>query len=140
MKFIFVGATLILSVLSNVHNVMAQSPDEVAIGPVEYNQNVNGVNVAISSTSYVKLITTDNKIYIHARVVGDLIDLQRKIGQIVDTFKLPSENCRSFSPKNPVVSIPRKELRATGSGALFSVGGTVVMWQCLENPAIITLT
>jgi hypothetical protein len=112
----------------------APEPDEVQIGPVEYQQSVNGVSVVVSATTYAKVVTVDNKIYLKARIVGDLVDLQRKIGAIVDTFDLPRDNCRSYSPNNPVVSIPRKELLFRDGAAIFSLGANVVMWQCLENP------
>lgn len=113
---------------------MGADPDEVQIGPIDYQQNVNGVPVNISALTYLKVATSNSKITLKARVVGDLVDLQRKIGQIVDTFSLPRDNCRSYSPNNPVVSIPRKELAYRNGGAIFSIGGTVVMWECLENP------
>lgn len=122
-----VCATLLLT------PAIAGEPDEAQIGPVDYQQNVNGVAVNLSATTYVKIETIDNKLYLRARVVGDLIDLQRKIGPIVDTFDLPRDNCGSYSPKNAVVSIPRKELRYAAGGAVFSIGGSVTMWQCIEN-------
>ncbi|MBY0561974.1 hypothetical protein [Hyphomicrobium sp.] len=130
-RFIAFAAALYLAVVPNAN---AQSNDEVAIGPVEYTQDVNGVPVTISATSFVKLVTTDSKLSLHVRVLGDLIDLQKKIGAIVDTFNLPSNNCGSYSPNNPVVSIPRKELKPTADGAVFSIGGSVTMWQCVQNP------
>lgn len=112
----------------------ASEPDEAQIGPVDYQQNVNGIAVNLSATTYIKIETINNKLYLKARVVGDLVDLQRKIGTIVDTFDLPRDNCRSYSPNNPVVSIPRKELRYADGAAVFSIGGSVTMWQCVENP------
>ena len=90
--------------------------------------------VNVSATTFVKIETIENKIYLRARVVGNLSDLQRKIGSIVDTFDLPRDNCKSYSPKNPVVSIPRKELTFRNGAALFSVGANVTVWACVENP------
>lgn len=114
--------------------VAAQSPEEVVIGPIDYFQDVNGIKVDITAKTYLKLTTADNNVNMHIRVFGDLFDLQRKIGSIVDTFNLPKNNCGSYSPKNAVVDIPRKELRANQEGATFSLGGTVVMWECAQNP------
>ena len=108
--------------------------DEVQIGPILYTQDVNGVPVTITASSFVDISTGSNQINIKARVVGDLYDLQQKIGAIVDTFNLPRDNCRSFSASNPVVSIPRKELLFKEGSAFFSVGGTVTVLDCRENP------
>jgi len=55
----------------------AESPDEVEIGPVVYQQNVNGVAVSLSATTYIRVATSDKKIKLNARVVGDLSDLQK---------------------------------------------------------------
>lgn len=112
----------------------ASGSKEVQIGPVNYQQDVNGVPVSVAATTFVKVETSDNAIELRARVVGDFVDLQRKIGPIVDTFDLPRENCRSYSPNNPVVSLPTKALTFRDGTALFSVGGSVTMWECLENP------
>jgi hypothetical protein len=112
----------------------AQLGEEVQIGPIEYTQNVNGVDVSISALSYVRIQASNNQIALKLRLNGDLIDLQRKIGVIVDTFSLPMDNCRSYSSNNPVISIPRKELKPVGGAAIFSIGGSVTMWVCVENP------
>jgi hypothetical protein len=117
-----------------IGSAYAEPVGEVLIGPIDYFQDVNGVKVDITAKTYLKLTTVDNRVDVKLRVLGDLFDLQRKIGEIVDTFRLPRENCHSFSPNNPVVDIPRKELRANVDGATFSIGGTVTMWECLENP------
>jgi hypothetical protein len=133
-KGLIAAAVLALVVAIPVGRLYAAEPGEVQIGPVEYQQNVNGVPVNVTATTFVKVESKDNKIQLNARVVGDFIDLQRKIGAIVDTFDLPRDNCRSYSPNNPVVSIPRKELAFKNGSAMFTIGGSVVMWQCLENP------
>ncbi|ESZ10158.1 hypothetical protein [Mesorhizobium sp. L48C026A00] len=109
-------------------------PDEVVVGPVSISQDVNGISVAIVATSYFKVRTVDGRAEIKARAVGDLSDLQSKIGAIVDTFELPTQNCRSYSADNPVVSISRKELLFRDGTLMFSIGGNVTMWDCRENP------
>ena len=112
----------------------AVEPDDLLVGPISYQQDVNGVVVNLTARTYFKIQTLDNKIYLKAQVIADLGDLQRKIGAIVDTFKLPQENCRSYSANNPVVSIPRKELLFRNGSAVFSISGGVAMWDCRENP------
>ena len=125
------AALAYLSVPAHLH---AQAADEVLIGPIDYEQNVNGVPVTVTARTYVRIVTPENKLLLKVRVVGDLSDLQRKIGTIVDTFSLPRDNCRSYSPNNPVVDISRKELRADLDRATFSLGGSVTVWECAENP------
>lgn len=123
-----------IAVLRASSSALAAEPGEVVIGPISYVQDVNGVPVTIIATTYVKVITEDNQILVKARVVGNLSDLQQKIGTIVDTFDLPRDNCKSYSPKNPVVSIPRKELFFRDGAAVFSLGANVTVWACVENP------
>jgi hypothetical protein len=118
----------------SLNNALAIEPNDFLVGPIEYQQDVNGVPVTIIAKTYFKIQTLDNKLYLKAQVIGDLGDLQRKIGPIVDSFKLPWENCRSYSPNNPVVDLPRKELPFHDGSAVFSIGGKVTMWECLENP------
>ncbi|UPJ42791.1 hypothetical protein IVB40_01565 [Bradyrhizobium sp. 40] len=126
---------LILGLLAiTLNEAAAIEPDDFLVGPIEYQQDVNGVPVTIVAKTYFKIQTLENKLYLKAQVIGDLGDLQRKIGSIVDSFKLPWENCRSYSPNNPVVDIPRKELPFREGAAVFSIGGKVTMWECLENP------
>jgi hypothetical protein len=132
-KISLVAAAGLLVAISGNH-ASAIEPDDFLVGPIEYQQDVNGVAVTIVARTYFKIQTIENKLYLKAQVIGDLGDLQRKIGPIVDSFKLPWENCRSYSANNPVVDIPRKELPFRDGSAVFSVGGKVTMWQCLENP------
>lgn len=130
-KFVLLAAGMLAM---SLNNAFAIEPDDFLVGPIEYQQDVNGVAVTIIAKTYFKIQTLDNKLYLKAQVIGDLGDLQRKIGPIVDSFKLPWENCRSYSPNNPVVDLPRKELPFRDGSAVFSIGGKVTMWQCLENP------
>jgi hypothetical protein len=103
-KGLIAAAALALVVAIPVSLLHAAEPGEVQIGPVEYQQNVNGVPVNVTATTFVKVESKDNKIQLNARVVGDFIDLQRK------------------------------ELAFKNGSAMFTIGGSVVMWQCLENP------
>jgi hypothetical protein len=50
------------------------------------------------------------------------------------TFKLPSDNCGSYSANNPVVLIPSKELAFKDNSAVFSISGRVEIWDCREKP------
>jgi hypothetical protein len=134
MKMRLCTAIAVICVALGCTQAKAVEPDDLVVGPVSIQQDVNGIPVSISARTFFKIQTVENKIYLKAQLVGDLSDLQRKIGSIVDTFKLPQENCRSYSANNPVVSIPRKELLFRDGTAIFSIGGNVTMWDCRENP------
>jgi hypothetical protein len=120
--------------LFSISPVFAVEPDDLLVGPISYQQDVNGVPVTLTARTYFKIQTIDNKIYLKAQIIGDLGDLQHKIGAIVDTFRLPQDNCGSYSANNPVVSIPRKDLAFKNNAAVFSISGSVAMWDCRENP------
>ncbi len=130
----FLGALSAAFVLCPETPAAAVEPDDLLVGPISYQQDVNGIPVNLTARTYFKIQTIDNKIYLKAQIIGDLGDLQQKIGAIVDSFKLPQDNCKSYSGNNPVISIPRKELGFKDGSALFSIGGSVTMWDCRENP------
>ena len=127
-------ASLGVVFLPSTGQSLAQQSQEVQVGSVDYQQSVNGIVVNVSTRTYVLVETIENRHQLKGRIVGDFIDLQRKIGTIIDSFDLPHDSCRRYSTINPVVSIPRKELRFSDNAALLSIGGDVTMWQCLENP------
>ncbi|WP_316228257.1 hypothetical protein [Bradyrhizobium sp. SZCCHNR1039] len=121
-------------VSSSTERAAAIESDDLLVGPISYQQDVNGIPVNLTARTYFKVQTIENKLFLKAQVIGDLGDLQQKIGTIVDGFKLPQENCKSYSANNPVVSIPRKELSFRDGSAVFSISGSVAMWDCRENP------
>jgi hypothetical protein len=97
-------------------------------------ENVNGVIVDIEWYSRVFVLTQGTQVWLKVIIEADLIDLQNKVGAIIDTFPLPKNNCASFSPHNPVVFVPSKEIDVTGNDPVLRVGGNVVLWECLQNP------
>ncbi len=131
-KLFCVFITLILSV--NIKLAWASEPGELQVGPVTLSQVTNGVSVTTEVTSFFKLHTTKEGIFLNARINADLSDLQRKISEIINTFPLPNDNCRSFSGNNPVVKIPRKELAVVGNAAVLNISGNIDMWDCRKNP------
>lgn len=108
--------------------------DEVLVGPVSVAQDVNGVKINLDVSSFFRVVSKADGLYLDARVEGDLHDLQAKFGSIVDTFPLPKGNCNSYKPDNLVVDLPSKSLHAQGSIALIKVSGKVDVWSCFENP------
>ena len=70
--------------LFSISPALAVEPDDLLVGPINYQQDVNGVSVTLTVRTYFKIQTIDNKIYLKAQVISDLGDLQRKIGTIVE--------------------------------------------------------
>ena len=141
MRSMAVAAAILLGVAIPVMQpTRAQTPQtsetsqELLLGPIPFTQPVQGIPVAIVSTTYLSLHTESDGLYLKAHVIADLTDLQAKIGSIIDTIPLPRNNCRSYSANNPVVTIWGKELKATGSTATLWLHGYVDVWDCRENP------
>ncbi len=66
--------------LFSISPALAIEPNDLLVGPISYQQDANGVSVTLMARTYFKVQTIDNKIYLKAQVIGDLGDLQRKIG------------------------------------------------------------
>lgn len=110
------------------------APNEVQIGPITASPVANGVGLNVPVTTFVAVMTTPAGITLDSRVYADLLDVQNKIGSIIDTIPLPTNNCASFSGNNPVVRIWGKQLVASGASAVLKLNGYVEMWDCRENP------
>ncbi len=128
----FLEAGLVAASLGYAHQASAQ----LAVGPIAYQQNVNGVNVTVNVTSLISVQTNPGSLAVTAKVDADLFDLQQKIGAIVDTFALPTGNCdnKGLGKINPVVTISSKSLAAQGGQAVLSIGGHVDAWTCVDGP------
>ena len=119
------------SIVTFSHSAFAQ----LVVGPIPYRQNVNGVPVTVNVSSLVTVQTVPGNLAVTAKVSGDLFDLQQKIGPIVDTFKLPTDNCANtgVAKPNPVVSLTSKSLTPQGDEAIFAIGGHVDVWTCIAT-------
>jgi hypothetical protein len=126
------GLAILGLVLAFSHQAFAQ----LALGPIPYQQSVNGVPVTVNVLSLIMVQTVGDSLSVTAKVDGDLFDLQQKIGTIVDTFKLPTDNCANtgVDKPNPVVSITTKSLTPEGDQAVFAIGGHVDVWSCVIGP------
>jgi hypothetical protein len=113
---------------------VTQKSDELLIGPITTTVPVQGVPVNLVSSTFLTLHTTNTGLILKARVTTDLHDLQNKIGAIIDTISLPRDNCASYKPANPVVTIWGKELKASEHGATLWLHGKVEIWSCVQNP------
>jgi hypothetical protein len=78
MKRFVCAAGIALLCMLGFNSANSQEPDEFMVGPVSYQQDVNGVSVTINARTYFKIHTGGNQITLKARVLADLGDLQRK--------------------------------------------------------------
>lgn len=106
----------------------------IDIGPIQVEQDVLGIKVQTELRANVVLTFEQSRVVADVVIEARLGDLQRKFSGIVDRFQLPTENCRSYSANNPVVSLAQKELRSEANSGLIVIAGSVTMWDCRENP------
>jgi hypothetical protein len=123
---------VVMSLLISGFALWAQG--EAVIGPVTLNQSIQGVPVEIPVTSFVGMSTTQQGIAVRIRLEARLRNLQTKIGSIVDTVALPTDNCSHFGIDNLTARIWGKSLTPSGNLALLELKGDVEDWACAKNP------
>ncbi len=128
---IFLSAAMLVAALAT------DASAQVAVGPVEITNNVNGVPVTVSARSWITVNSGEKERTVDARIFADLIDLQRKFSEILDTFGLAPANCakRGANNKNPVVSLKGGSLWPVDDQLMMSVRGHVDVWSCIARPA-----
>ena len=107
---------------------------EVHATQIKVNRTVSNVAITIPIDIYLAAEIGLEAPKIHLRAVANLGDLQNKVPQLVASAALPKDNCKSYSPKNAVVSISNSRLTYAGGPADFHVEGSAVIWECLQNP------
>jgi hypothetical protein len=130
MRALVLGALLFVSLITNA---IAQ----LAVGPVEIKNNVNGVPITISATSWISVNSVGNEILVDARIFADLIDLQRKFSSVVGTFKLPADSCakRGLDNQSAVVSFKSGSLWPLDDRLVMSMRGHIDIWSCVAGPS-----
>lgn len=130
MRAVFLAALFLLAGLAS------QATAQVAVGPIAIKNNINGVPVTVSATSWTSVNIVDNEIVVNARIFVDLIDLQRKFSSVVGTFKLPADSCanRGVDAPNPVVSLKSSSLWPRSDQLVMFLRGQVDMWSCVAGP------
>lgn len=108
--------------------------DEVSIGPITLTEAYGDIQISPVVTTYLSIQTRTDGLAVRARVLSDLGDLQSKVGQIVDRFPLPQNNCASYGPNNLVAKIWGKQLIPSGDSAVLKLSGYVEVWACVSNP------
>jgi hypothetical protein len=133
--------SLVLCLLFVVGAVNSQSagalqggPDELVIGPFVSSQNIQGVVVNLPVTAFVKMVTAFDGVTVNLRLVGNLADVQQKIGGIIDTLPLPTNVCSHMGADNLVARIWGKQLTVSGNALTLNLQGDVNDWACAPNP------
>jgi hypothetical protein len=124
------GAMLI----AGVGGAKALDTSEVLVTQLKLNQTVSNVAVAIPVDVYLFAEFGLETPKIHIRATASLADLQQKFQQIIQQADLPKDNCKSYSPENPVVSVSNASLTYANGSANAHVEGSAVIWSCLQNP------
>lgn len=111
-------------------------PDEAQIGPLPSAQTVQGIPVSTPATLFLSVLPVDDKVQAKGRIVVDLSDLQNKIGLLIDTIPLPTDNCQHFGADNIVATIWGKRIAIDGDVATLMLNGDVDLWACAKNPIL----
>jgi hypothetical protein len=108
--------------------------DEALVDTRSIEQVIQGVPVKAEVYTFLTFNPVDDKLQVLGRVVADLSDLQNKIGPLVDTIPLPTDNCSHFGVDNVVARIWGKQVTIDGNVATLKLNGNVDIWTCLKNP------
>jgi hypothetical protein len=129
MRALCLGALLLAGLAS-------QATAQLAVGPIAITNNVNGVPITVSATSWITVNSADNEITVSARIFADLVDLQKKFSSVVGTFKLPANSCANRSADNtsPVVALKSSSLWPRGDQLVMFIRGHVDTWSCVDLP------
>ncbi|HEY7231028.1 MAG TPA: hypothetical protein VH558_11715 [Pseudolabrys sp.] len=104
---------------------------QLAVGPVSITSSINGIPITVSVTSWVTVTSAGDEITVDARIFADLIDLQKKFSDVVDSFKRGARNCsRGADGQNPVVSFKSGSLWPRSDQLIMFVRGDIDIWSC----------
>jgi len=128
MRAFLLGALLVTGFLS-------EATAQLAVGPTSITSRVNGVPVTVSATSRITVNSVGDEITVDARIFADLIDLQKKFPDIVDSFKRTATCNRGADSQNPVVSFRSGSLWPRSDQLIMFVRGDIDIWSCTPGPA-----
>src|SRR5690242_5201098 len=103
-----------------------------AVGPIAITNQVNGVPITVSATSWITISKGDNERTFDARIFVDLIDLQRKLPDILDKSGPATADCskRDSDNRSASVSLKSGTLTPVDDQLIVSVRGNVDVWSC----------
>jgi len=125
MRALLLGTLLAIGLLS-------KATAQLAAGPISIASSVNGIPVTVSATYRITANPVGDDVAVDARIFVDLIDLQKKLPDIMDSFKRGVGNCnRSADSQNPVVSFKGGSLWPRSDQLLMFVRGDIDIWSCV---------
>lgn len=128
MRALLLGALLVVGLLSKA---MAQ----LAAGPIPVASNVNGVPVTVSTTYRITANPVGDDVAVDARIFADLIDVQKKLPDIMESFRRGAGNCtRGADSQNSAVSFKGGSLWPRNDQLLMVVRGDIDSWSCVTGP------
>lgn len=112
--------------------LMSRATAQLAIGPLPITSSINGIPVTLSVTSWISVNSVGDEITVDARLFADLIDLQKKFSDIVNSFKRSAGDCnRSADGQSPVVSFKSGSLWPSSDQLIIFVRGDIDIWSCI---------
>lgn len=125
---------LLLSILL-VIGLIPRATAQLAVGPVPVTSNINGIPITVSVTSWITVNSVGNETTVDVRIFADLIDLQKKFSDVVDSFKRSARNCnRGTDGQNPAVSFRSGSLWPRNDQLIMFVRGDIDIWSCSVGP------
>ena len=112
--------------------LISNAAAQLVYGPVAIKTEVNGVPITVSATSRVTINAAGDKLTVDARILADLVDLQKNFARIVGTFAPPANQCtnRRGTKKSPVVAFKSGSLWPRGDQIVISLHGHIDVWSC----------
>jgi hypothetical protein len=128
MRALLLGALLVVGLLS-------KATAQLAAGPIQVASSVNGVPVTVSTTYRITANPVGDDIAVDARIFADLIDVQKKLPDIMESFKRGAGNCnRGADSQNSAVSFKGGSLWPRNDQLLMFVRGDIDSWSCVAGP------
>ena len=129
MRALVLGALLLVGFAST-------SNAQLVVGPVPIKNSINGVPITVNTTSWITVNSAGNELMVDARIFADLIDLQRKFSNVMNTFKPPADNCakRDLDNQSAVASLKRGSLWPLDDHLIMSIRGDLDVWSCVTGP------
>ena len=116
--------------------LVSQAAAQQGFGPVAITNDVYGVPVTIKATAWVNVRSVDDKLMVDARILADLVDVQRQFASVVRALALSAHGCvkgRGDS-RNPIVTLESGSLWPRDDQLVMFMRGHIDVWSCAMGP------
>jgi len=128
MRALLLGTLLVIGLIP-------RAAAQLAVGPIPIVSSINGIPITVSVMSWITVNSVGDETIVDARIFADLVDLQKKFSDVVDSFKPSARNCnRSADGQNPVVSFRGGSLWPRNDQLIMFVRGDIDIWSCSVGP------